>query len=1230
MNKIYELRLEAEKNDDHYNVWWVQPQGKKSKTFSMILPIRSSDALDLRWYLEQYYQFPGYGDHVRAKGIEKKIEQWGNAIFHAVFGNPKATNVYRNLMDSQQKGKKCYLTIGSEDPEFLSQPWEMMCDDRGPLAFRGIAIRRQLIGSGITRDFDVKLPLRVILIVSRPKNAGFIDPRNSIAPMLDALDNLPPGSLELHYCDPPTFSRLKETISQAKNEKKPFHIVHFDGHGNYFPEKGIGVLAFEEEDETIDLVSGKEIGELLSRLDIPLVLLEACRTSALWDKPASGSVAPALLKYGVKSVISFSHSVHIKASRLLVEQFYGELAGGKSVATALEKCRTRLHANPSRFIHLGPDAESINLQDWFIPQLYQVGDDIILVKNPKALAKRKKAAPKKIFFNFPPEPLYRFHGRALEILALERAFRHNEAVLITGMGGMGKTALAREAAAWWLRTGRFDAAVFFSFEQKAGAKRVIQVIGKALEGDDFISLSPEKQKEKAIALFHEIPILFIWDNFESTLPEFQEGEEVSAFLFGEEEREEVLKLYGEMTSGNPLGRLLVTCRPEKTYLPGIRGFPLQGMARFDSLYLLSAIKDKKGIFLEGEAYERFEIEELLDLLQDYPLSIELVTPHLKEMTPKRIREEFSELLDSFTDDSAFEGRNKSLFASIEFSKRRLSKEARLMLPYLSWFRGGVFEQLLLDLSGIELEKWGKIRAELINTALISIEEGITINNRSYLRFHPTLPYAAQERDVPDLKKTEEKFIKIYIAVRKTIDDDLRGANPALGMAILLREEANIYSAISRAFRIGEGSKAWNMADTLLYYLERSARFRERDALIIWVKKHFESVEILNEASCASILQYSWSLLTQGKGEEAIDIVKNLIHRIEIEGLEGRKSPEFQIALCNLYLGRIYYSCGYPEISLGPLQKAISIFENLGKSERENLYVALSDLSSAYRYLGRFDKSLEIAERVLAINRELRRNREVASVLVQCARILMEQHRYTEAKERYEEALNIAKQSKDIELQGTILQSNGVLCYNIRKYDQAVKLYKEAIYLFRRHNDKGSEMRTCDLIASVERVRGHLDAAEAWYARSWELAIELNDLKQQAVTSQNLGILYQTFSEKASDDKTKKEFLLKAASSVEESLNIEMKMKNTIGIASSYSQLGVLHWMLGDLIKSEEYTRESLKIRASLNLPEVYKDYNILADIARDKGDTKAEAMWRAKYKAKLSELERLRKGKENS
>jgi hypothetical protein len=168
-------------------------------------------------------------------------------------------------------------------------------------------------------------------------------------------------------------------------------------------------------------------------------------------------------------VVAFSHSVHVEAAKLLVERFYRELGAGRTVGKALDEARVRLHAVPQRWLAAGPDAETIDLQDWFIPQLYQVGPDPALLAG---VAPATGAAPALApldegrLHSFPPPPRYTFQGRAQELLRLERDFRQAPAVLLTGMGGMGKTALAREAAAWWLRTGRLDEAVFVSLEQR--------------------------------------------------------------------------------------------------------------------------------------------------------------------------------------------------------------------------------------------------------------------------------------------------------------------------------------------------------------------------------------------------------------------------------------------------------------------------------------------------------------------------------------------------------------------------------------------------------------------------------------------------------------------------------------------------------------------------------------------------------------------------------------------
>jgi hypothetical protein len=346
------------------------------------------------------------------------------------------------------------------------------------------------------------------------------------------------------------------------------------------------------------------------------------------------------------------------------------------------------------------------------------------------------------------------------------------------MGGMGKTALAREAAHWWVRTGKFETAVFCSFEQKQGAERVVQLLGHALEGENFSARPAEEQWQAAVKLFRRTKVLLVWDNFESTLPAFQQGEsEVTAF--SPEARAELQRLYRELTSGEPKGRLLVTCRPEDdTLLGGIRKMALEGLAEHDSLHLLAAILDRDGLTLEERpGYERHEVDELLKMLGHHPLSIGLVAPHFKDIQPKQIREEFGQLLEKFADPNAPEGRNKSLLASLEFSKKRLSAEARWLLPYLAWFRGGVHESVFLGFVELTLEAWIPLRAELVATALLS-EEELPGFNTPFLCFHPSLPFAARPADVANEVASEERFIEVYLDVMQMVKEALCGRDRA--------------------------------------------------------------------------------------------------------------------------------------------------------------------------------------------------------------------------------------------------------------------------------------------------------------------------------------------------------------------------------------------------------------------------------------------------------------------
>lgn len=1223
MEDAYPIRLVVQRQDSGYRARWVEEGGQESALFDLELPLTEADAADLRWYLEKFYGFVGPGTRKRAQGIEKRIEAWGRQLFGACFGGAEGTHVYRNLLEAAKAGRQVLLTLGSNESDFLQQPWDLMRDRRGPLAFQGVSIRRQLIGAkpGAAQALRFELPLRLLLIVARPSGAGFIDPRSSMAPLLDGLDLLPAGAVELAFCQPPTLARLDELISAARKAKKPFHIVHFDGHGTYLPQTGVGALCFERDDHTIDLVAGRRLGDLLARLDIPLVMLEACRTSDLSDQPVFGSLAPALLESGVGSVVAFSHSVHIEASRILVERFYRELASGLSVGQALSESRSALRAKPQRWLHLGPNAATIDLQDWFLPQLYQVGaDPVLLAKKPKlGKAAAVQVRPEERMFGFPPKPMYRFHGRARDLLELERAFERHPALLLTG-GGMGKTALAREAAFWWLRTGRFEQAVFVSFEQTATVERVVQELGRALEGSSFSSHSGEEQQKVALQLFRERRVLLVWDNFESTLPQFQQGEAGGIVAYPEAERARLRRFYEALTEGKGAGRLLVTCRPADAALPGIKERRLEGLERHDSLHLVHAIADIKSIDLEREGYEREEVEQLLDLLGDHPLSLSLVGPHLRSLTPAEICEDFESLLGQFKDESAEEGRNRSLLASLAFSTSRLSAEAQAVLPWLAWFQGGTFEDHILAFTQLSPDAWSAIRSELEATALLQVEE-LEAFKVPFLRFHPTLPYAARRQEVGEVEAAEQRFVAVYLAVMQEVDAALQGRTAAAGMALMEREEANFRSALEIAFRCGERQLGGRLADTLGLYLRMAARSRERGVLVDWVRAQMPEDERLDGAACAALRDQALSLVGRGRAGEAVGILQQLIARLEAEGLAGGENVIFQLGTSHTYLGQIFGNARRPDLAVEPSLKAIEILEKVtGEAAKGNLSAALANLADAYRALGRHGEALVAAKRALAIARQLGRERNVAAGIGQCAAILRAQQRWAEAEAHYQEALILARRLGDLDLQATFLQHLGGLHLERGEPGRAAEIFEQAMTLFQHAGDAQGEMQTCNSLAAAERQRGQLDAAEAWYGRARELSLAQGDRAQRGAIAQNLGILYQTRAQQAEDAESRAGWLGRALASIEESLAIELERNNEVGAASSYFQLGVLHRLLGDLDRAERSSREALEIFEPLDYPEVWKVYSLLTEIAAARGDAAAEAEWTAKRDAKLAEL----------
>jgi hypothetical protein len=163
-------------------------------------------------------------------------------------------------------------------------------------------------------------------------------------------------------------------------------------------------------------------------------VLEACRSATVGKTLVFRSVAPRLLQAGVGSVVSMGHAVHVEAAKILLDRFYRELASGTTIGHAVAQGRSALAARRRAGSKAAPAARTVELEDWFLPQLYQRGLDEPLL--PADLASQQSLRQYDLF-------LSHNHNDSARVEALARTLSESTACASGSTNG----SVARQARA---------------------------------------------------------------------------------------------------------------------------------------------------------------------------------------------------------------------------------------------------------------------------------------------------------------------------------------------------------------------------------------------------------------------------------------------------------------------------------------------------------------------------------------------------------------------------------------------------------------------------------------------------------------------------------------------------------------------------------------------------------------------------------------------------------------
>ncbi len=1027
------LTQHAESQADRYRVEvTLEANGDRlTANADFELKVNTQDQEKIRWYLEDFLEYPQDPAPKIAANIEQRMTEIGVELFEKVFHANDDTRQVWEKVRHHISDTRVEIVTGVRDAAAI--PWELIRDPQSdmPLALGASAFVRttpQAVHSTqIPQTADGKI--RILLVICRPKGDSDVPFRSVAIKLIKAFTDSASEVFQIDVLRPPKFARLDCVLRQAKAAGQPYHIVHFDGHGihedlnakaqNKPPRRLRGYLVFENPDyqDKRELVRGDRLGQLLTETGVSLLVLNACR-SAYVEAPtepgktlansqtsAYGSLAQELMEAGVAGVVAMRYTVYVVTAAQFVAELYAALAQGQALSEAVNWGRQQLYAQPLREIAYQPQP----LQDWLVPVVYEAA--------PVALLPKSAGIPKPTFNpsqseavlgrgrldgQLPQHPDTGFLGRDETLLALDRAFDTQSIVVLQAYAGSGKTSTVAEFGRWYALTGGVEGLVLFtSFERYMPLARLLdkigQVFGDALEaaGVHWLALSDEERRDIALQLLRQVSVLWIWDNVEPVAG-FPAGTE-SAWSSAEQEELVDFLRDAQQTQAK---FLLTSRRNEQGWLGNLpHRITVPPMPMRERVQLARAVAEKYG-------HQLTQVEDWRPLLrysQGNPMTITAVVGQALR-NEFRTREQIEEFVfqlrsgEAKIDDDQSEGRSKSLGASLSYGfEHAFTEEERQQLALLYFFQGFVNVGALC-LMGLPEAEWcvPTVRGLTFEAGIALLDRAAEVGLLTRVvencyRIHPVLPwyfkklfdqyYLPDEGNNPTL--ASRAYVEAIGVLANYSNNQYDDGNRDL-VILLNLEEANLLYARQLAQTNGWWLALMKTVQGLRTLYEHTGRRLEWARLVEEIIPHF--VDPATDGSLPG-REEEWALLTEYRVELAREgqqwTEAERLHRARMEWARQQSSSALAAplealdstqrktirTLSGLFheLGQILREQGRSEC-VAAYEKAFTLLKRIG--EKAGAAVCALNLGHAYTQIPTI-RNLEKAEQWYQRSLELR-------------------------------------------------------------------------------------------------------------------------------------------------------------------------------------------------------------------------------------------------------------------
>ena len=690
-----------------------------------------------------------------------------------------------------------------------------------------------------------------------------------------------------------------------------------------------------------------------------------------------------------------------------------------------------------------------------------------------------------------PFPVTSLVGRKVEIHRIRELLDqpHVRLLTLTGFGGIGKTRLATDVALELSKGSQFkDGIAFVPLAEYHSQDELLITLTQTLtlKNDPQVSLL-DNLKQHLRKRRH----LLILDNFEqiragaSVVSELLRNAPGLKILVTSRER---LDLYGEQLY--PIYPLAV---------PGVTAVNrLDELLANPSVQLLVARIQAFNPDFELVATNAAEIIQICIRLEGLPLAIELAAAHNRTLSlTAMMRQLDRRIIGLAGGPSDFAARQRTIWATIDWSYKPLAPELQQTLRFMSVAAGSLDEQAISRIFDLSLDPFITVSEPVpsysevdFNARLnILIEKNLLVrtsgtDGHSRFGMLETLAEFAFEQLQANGEELElqRRHACYFTSLSEIVSPTLKGAEAPAAARLLAQNYAEIMYALRWA-EVHDLELTLRLVTTLSTYWETLGYHQQARRYLSELLDRLRSEKATTIMKVLDLLAFvTWQ---QG------DYPATLLFYQELLDYKQAQNDQPGIAEIKFRLSIMAYRKGDMNFALQLTEESLEIYNRLDdQMGLAGCYMALGALASEK---GQFDQASTNHTKALAIFQAQRDQSGIITALTNLGVIASRQHDYPRARHYYEEGLRILESLDRPAERAIMLNDLGLLAVSEKNYGLADQYYEQALAIY---EEIGQIFGQCNILVDRALVAYYEQApalAMSYLARAFAIARKIDNV-----------------------------------------------------------------------------------------------------------------------------------------